>query len=380
MRFVVSIILAVLSLPLYAQSLEDLSFGSDDQFDVVTWNIEWFPKDWNTADSVAVILSAIDADLYGLQEIDDTIVFRNMMNELAQYDYWLDYDGWFGGLAWVYKPSVVAVQDIYKIYEEEEYWNPLPRSPLVMELEYKGQKLMVINNHLKCCGNGLLEYADPYDEETRRLVAVELLKAFMDSHSDKHIILLGDLNDLLTDDPAHNVFQPFLDDGSHYLFADMAIASDGPDNWSYPSWPSHLDHILINNTLFPAFFDPSSETTTIRVDDYMAGGWSAYENTVSDHRPVALKLPPGTPTAISEEAQPDIRLFPNPGNGQLNFVSNHSLQQATIGVFTLEGRMIYQSVPSDLPGSSIQLELSPGVYLVRINASGGSHELPWIVR
>ena len=29
---------------LVGQTLNDLSFGSDTTFDIVSWNIEWFPK------------------------------------------------------------------------------------------------------------------------------------------------------------------------------------------------------------------------------------------------------------------------------------------------------------------------------------------------
>ena len=29
---------------LFAQDLEDLSFGTDNSLDIATWNIEWFPK------------------------------------------------------------------------------------------------------------------------------------------------------------------------------------------------------------------------------------------------------------------------------------------------------------------------------------------------
>ena len=40
---------------LYAQSLSDISFGTDETFEVVTWNIEWFPKNGTaTADSVGI--------------------------------------------------------------------------------------------------------------------------------------------------------------------------------------------------------------------------------------------------------------------------------------------------------------------------------------
>ena len=62
--------------------------------------------------------------------------------------------------------------------------------------------------------------------------------------------MLGDLNDDLADDQQDNVFITFIDSPEAYRFTDMEIA-EGPEyNWSYPTWPSHLDHILITNELF----------------------------------------------------------------------------------------------------------------------------------
>ena len=40
-----------------------------------------------------------------------------------------------------------------------------------------------------------------------------------------------------------------LDESDDYLFTDMEIASGSPLYWSFPGWPSHLDHILITNEL-----------------------------------------------------------------------------------------------------------------------------------
>lgn len=31
-------------------------------------------------------------------------------------------------------------------------------------------------------------------------------------------------------------------------FADMGIAMGSPSDWSYPTWPSHLDHLLLNKS------------------------------------------------------------------------------------------------------------------------------------
>ena len=114
---------------------------------------------------------------------------------------------------------------------------------------------MIINNHFKCCGDGTLNTNDPNDEEMRRLSAVTLLKQYTDSFLiDERVIIVGDLNDILTDPTANNVFNSFLND-SDYLFVDIPIALGGSSNFSYPNWPSHLDHILISDELFADFLN-----------------------------------------------------------------------------------------------------------------------------
>lgn len=274
-----------------AQTLEDLSFGTDSTFEIMTWNIEWFPKNGQaTADSVSIIIQALDIDLLAVQEIDDTTMFSEMIDKLDGFEcYFQSY--WFGGLAYIYKTDVLQINDIYEIYYEEEFWRPFPRSPLVMDITYSGDRYFIINNHLKAMGDGYLDPSDEWDEETRRFDACNLLKAYIDSLlSDENVIVLGDMNDILTDLPPNNVFQNILDDSINYLFADMEIATGPSSGWSYPYWPSHIDHILITNELFDVFNNENSLIQTIEIDDYMAGGFDEYYEYISDHRPVALKL------------------------------------------------------------------------------------------
>ena len=102
------------------------------------------------------------------------------------------------------------------------------------------------------------------------------------------MIVLGDLNDILTDAMANNVFQMIINDNENYLFADMEIAEGSSVDWSYPTWPSHIDHILITNELFDEL--ENANIQTIKIDEYLDGGWYEYDQNISDHRPVALKL------------------------------------------------------------------------------------------
>ncbi|MEZ7977475.1 MAG: hypothetical protein QMB89_02820, partial [Flavobacteriales bacterium] len=60
-----------------AQTLDDLSFGTPDALEIATWNIEWFPKNGQTTvDYVSEIIENLDLDVYAIQEIDDTTVFK----------------------------------------------------------------------------------------------------------------------------------------------------------------------------------------------------------------------------------------------------------------------------------------------------------------
>lgn len=55
----------------------------------MTWNIEWFPKNGQaTVDSVSTIIQALDMDLYAFQEISDTSMFKQMVNDMDGYEYY----------------------------------------------------------------------------------------------------------------------------------------------------------------------------------------------------------------------------------------------------------------------------------------------------
>ncbi|MGB2279678.1 MAG: hypothetical protein ACPH16_06805, partial [Flavobacteriales bacterium] len=159
------------------------------------------------------------------------------------------------------------------------------------ELTFSGMIFYVINIHLKCCGDGTLDESDSGDEETRRRAASNAIKYYIDNNlADKNVLLVGDYNDLIEDNISNNVFQSFIDDSDNYLFADMSIANGNPQNFSFPNWPSHIDHILITNELFDEFNSNESDITTIQVDNYISGGFSSYDALITDHMPVGISL------------------------------------------------------------------------------------------
>jgi exonuclease III len=285
---------------LSAQTINDLYFGSDTTFDIISWNIEWFPKNNNTASEVQEILARLEADVYALQEIEDTTLLKQVVSNIPGYECYFK-SSYYGGLAYVYNTNTIQINSKYEIFTSQPYWNAFPRSPQVLDFNFMGNNYIIINNHFKCCGDGILNANNTNDEENRRLQAVTYLKQYIDNTLlGKRVILLGDLNDEIIDNTTNNVFQDFINDNTNYLFTDMLIAQGNSIDWSYPTWPSHLDHILITNELFADFQNFNSLVSVIRIDDYM-GTWSNYENNISDHRPIGLKLDFGTVSYIPEK-------------------------------------------------------------------------------
>ena len=363
------------------QTFEELEFGTDATFEVVTWNIEWFPKEGQTTvDYVSQIIEAFDVDLIAMQELDDTDMFDQMMDGLVDYVGYYE-SGWFAGLAYIYKPDAIVINDIYEIYTTEEYWNAFPRSPMVMDLSFEGENIFVINNHYKCCGDGLLEYGNDYDEEYRRYMANELLKLYIDLNlPDSKVIVLGDLNDMLTDAVSNNVFQMILDDTESYLFADLEIEQGGSSDWSYPTWPSHLDHILITNELFDVLDNDGSAVATLKVDEHFPGGWWDYDENVSDHRPVAMRLDFATQSAVDMSIPERFSLtsFPNPFNPRT--VINYELLDegfVNLSIFNSRGQVIDVLVNTNMTGGEYRVEwdapdLPSGLYFAKLTANGST--------
>ena len=322
--------------------IEDLSFGTYDTFDIMTWNIEQFPKNGQTTvNYVSEIIQNLEMDIIAIQEVDNINYFEQMVDGLNMYEGYLESE-WFAGLAYIYNPEVIQINDLYEIYTTSDYWSAFPRSPMVMDLNYNDHRIIVINNHYKCCGDGILNMSDSGDEETRRYQANLLLKTYIDQNfSSENVILLGDLNDDIAETSQNNVFQMFIEDSQNYLFADIEIATGTSANWSFPNWPSHLDHLLITNELFSEFENENSEVKTIKIDDYLSG-WSEYDQNISDHRPVALKLNMDSSLGTTNISD-DNTIFwntPNPFKDQTVFKLNDLSENQRIEIYTALGQKI----------------------------------------
>lgn len=337
---------ACLFFPVFSQSIEDLDFGTDSTLEIASWNLEWFPKNGQTTiNYVSDIIKNLEIDIIALQELSDYDSFVEMVEGL---------DAWEGiatannylNLGYIYNPEFVEMTDIYSIFTNLS--REFPRPPLVIEILFNEEKYILINNHLKASGDGYMDLSDPWDEETRRHDACILIDEYIRTNlPNDNVIVLGDLNDMLTDVEANNVFQVFFDQPESYLFADLEIAEGPSSNWSYPTWPSHLDHLLISNELFDEFEKESTITTTIRIDDYLEGGWWEYDNNVTDHRPVAIKFIPNsgsTQVTENQSTAAEFRIYPNPFVGSTTIHFKSAEETSTLEIYDSYGKKI-TSIP-----------------------------------
>lgn len=252
----------------YANCIPLLSTSS---FDIVTWNIEQFPKTGNTISMLAEIIPTLNADIIAVQEIGSTTNFNLLVAALP---------GWSGVVSggslktgYLYKNSEVTVSAVtYPLVDASAF----PRQPMFITATHtSGLVVTLINLHLKCC--------DDDDSIPRRKSASDKLKAYIDTNlSTQAVVMLGDYNEDITQPEGNNVFKNFVDDEDNYEFADMTIAECSSAYWSYPSWPSQLDHMLITNELF----NKVKDIRVLRLNECEGG----YYSTISDHRPVLMQL------------------------------------------------------------------------------------------
>ena len=263
--------------------LPDLNL--EDGIEVVTWNIEQFPKlGQRTIDSVANIITSLNADIYCLQEISNLSMFLELVEILDGYSYVASDATEYLNLVVLYKNNQFVVRNQSNLFTDNMYEFAY-RPPLRLEMTFLGQNAIdftLINMHLKCCDSG-----NGFD---RRKASASILYDYLNLSVEAgvvHHIVVGDWNDDLSDTYSENSFNIFLDDTDNYKYVNYDYANSGYIiAVSYPNYPSFIDHIMISKDLFEEA--GNGDIQTIRLGDYISG----YDQIISDHRPVVWRFTP----------------------------------------------------------------------------------------
>jgi endonuclease/exonuclease/phosphatase family metal-dependent hydrolase len=258
--------------------------GTDTSLDIATWNIENFPKATTTPEFLADLISSMDIDLIGVQEIANESAFTELVDRLPEHDGVLSShtysDGSYQKVGFIYKIGTIELSDTTLLFSGSGYNFPRPPMQTTVSVFSEGalvRTLTAIVIHLKAG-------VDP-ESAQRRTDAVIALEGYLQSQVDgpgnDDIILIGDFNDILTSSIGLAVFSPFTDATSEYTVHTRDLAEGGWETY-LPS-RSILDHIISTSSVSPAFNAPIIP----QLDDEF---WN-YENTVSDHLPVVINLP-----------------------------------------------------------------------------------------
>lgn len=284
---------------------------------VVNWNLEWFgstasglgPTNKNLQQqNVQQVLSTLNADLYALVEIVDTLRFKNVAEALpGNYGYVVnDYGSYADN---VNDPDYAGAQKLGFIYNKDvikkistrgilrnsngnafNSWAS-GRYPYLMQAEVtlNGATTIVdfIVIHAKAnTGNT----ADKIESYERRKAGADELKDSLDAmFPNSKIIILGDMNDdfdrTITTEVAPNTvssYSSFLNDAANYHPVTLPLSLTG--NSSTVSFPDMIDHVITSSELNIAYV-PNSAKVYRDVLTLI----NSYASTTSDHFPIITK-------------------------------------------------------------------------------------------
>ena len=351
--------------------------GTEETFDIATWNVREFPRQGQrTIDTLAILIQDLQLDLIAMEEITDTLAFQDLVSQL---------DGWAG----LYSPDnnplgllktgiLYRTDQITVVSWEPIFWNnwyEFPRPPIRLTIEANLPtgtfSFYLIVMHLKALSD--------QESQERRRQAVLLLKEYLDQLvpylPDQDWLVVGDWNDELTDSEANNVFWPLLQDSTNYHFLTLPLA--GNPYWaSYPYYNSLIDHLMATTDALGEYGE-NGETITLRLDDE----YGRYSTVISDHRPVMARftdLQTGIdgPTPLPSDF--GLTSYPNPFNASTNiaFSLDHETQ-ARIDIYDCLGRHLQTLTDRRLSAGhySVQFNagtLPSGMYFAKLVTDGNS--------
>ncbi len=349
--------------------------------DITTWNLEWFgwadstrgPFNKNLQrQRVRTIMDTIKADIYALQEVltdealaslSDSIVggYRRIFNSDIPSDQ---------KMAYIYNPSTVTpVSTGLAVNGGSQAWAN-GRFPLRMTFDIAGGKRMVVFNiHAKATDS-----ATAQNDYQRRKTDAETFHAYLrDFYNDSSVVVLGDFNDRLVgtniDSTLPSCYGVFTNDTQGWKATTLPLEQEGLS--SYLGFNrSFIDHIIINRNLVPVYYRAYLESP----ERYL----TSYSSTVSDHRPVTLRLWSDGTVGVNEQSvlsASAVRVSPNPmsTSGMVEVVAEQG-GTLSVDLFTTSGEQI--NVVSETLAPSIRLvslpvdQLATGSYTLVVRLNG----------
>lgn len=370
--------------------------SSAGTLDVVGWNVEWYgsPSNGPANDDLQEantkkILRWLDADLYGMVEIVDTMRFRRLVDSLGNTEFGYVIapyctqatsptgNAWLLGQkqAFIYRKSIfsnVTTRGLMRNSSTANVNFASGRFPFMLSATVtingisKNMNFIVL--HAKA-GSTL-------DDFNKRLGGAQELKDTLDAQfSTTNNYIIGDFNDALHNSiylgsPTSSYLPIVSDsvDSDHYKSITLPLGSSGQT--SMINFPNVIDNHVISNEVESYYIAGSAQVktdVTTVVPDYVTA------HNTSDHYPVFSKynlagVVTGLPTVTANEL--GIKVSPNPFIQHVNITASKTLANVQLRLINLQGQVLNtQSFGMISIGSTVQPSfpaVASGVYFLQV--------------
>ncbi|MBI5373151.1 MAG: T9SS type A sorting domain-containing protein [Sphingobacteriales bacterium] len=374
-----------------------LAQSSTSTLDVVSWNLEWFgsasggPANEDLQEANAKkIMRYLDADLYGVVEVVDSMRFRRLVDSLGntEFGYFISPfcsnnttgtgNSWLSGqkLGFIYRKSIfsnVRARGLLRT-SSAAYTNwASGRFPYMLSATVTINSISKDINFIVIHGKAGSTGSD-YD---RRRAGAQELKDTLDVQFASAInIIIGDYNDALngtisTGSGPESSYQPIImdsTDADHYKSITLPLGVAGQS--SMINFPNVVDNHVISNEATPFYVLRSAK---IRNDiTAVVPGYVTAHNT-SDHYPVFSNysldgIVTGLPVVSAAEF--GIRVSPNPFDGMIRLAATKTLVNVQVRLVNMQGQTLL-TVPVGLLSAGTVYEtrfqeLSRGIYFLQV--------------
>ncbi|TGE06375.1 T9SS-dependent choice-of-anchor J family protein [Hymenobacter fodinae] len=345
------------------------TYNVNNTLEVVSWNIEWFgsaqaglgPQDKALQqENVKTMLTNLNADVFALAEVVDTVRLGTVVRQLGGYRYMVSPAASGGSttansnyataqkLVFVYRTSVIKNPTFKVLLECENQatncaaysdWSS-GRYPYAMEadVEMNGttNRMMVVLIHAKANTNPVV------DSYNRRAAAATSLKAKLDAdYPTTKFVIVGDFNDDLDETitagtpTSASSYKVILDDATNYqaLTLPLSLAKKK----STVGYNDVIDHAVASNELVTNYLAGSAEIQT-----GLAAQIPNYANTTSDHYPVQTRYVFGTVTSTKPvRLAQQLTISPNPAHNTLSVQLPTQVGELTLSVTATDGHVVF---------------------------------------
>lgn len=373
------------------------SQSGSSTLDVVSWNVEFFgapfasgPTDKDLQETnVKNILNWLNADLYGLLEIVDTMRLRRVVDFLGNTEYGFIVapycsgnstgtgNGWLNGQkqAFIYRKSVFSNITARGLMRNSATANT---NWATGRFPYMFSATATINGTSKNVNFILLhgKAGSTQDDYLKRAGASVELKDTLDAFfSTANNYIIGDFNDALHTSiyggasvSSYHAIVSDSTDSDHYKSITLPLGVAGQS--SMINFPNVIDNHIISNEVTPMYIPGSAQIrtdVTSVVPDYVSA------HNTSDHYPVFSKYNlSGAVTGI-QHVNPNvlgIKITPNPFAGEVSITPTKNLTDVSVQIFNMQGQLISRQTFGILTaGSRVKPKLPIlqwGVYLLEV--------------